>query len=100
MIVQEYVQIDGQWQEIRKYYRFPVELPRTDSLRPGRQECPGCGQRFTAMLLREHECLGGREGYPRLSRVYLRTRLAHAPELIRAYIDSRGHPVTETDARS
>ena len=98
MLITEYARIQAEWQPLREYYWFPVPVP---AIRPGprvvkRQPCPGCGARLTALNQREHECLGGRDPYPRLTQRRLRTRLAHDEQLMQEYIATRSHATVST----
>jgi len=97
MLVTEYAHQAGQWQTIRQYYRFAPDLPQDDNLRPPRDPCPGCGRPLSAPVLRTHECLGGREGYPRIPQVKVRIRLQRDQALINEYIRARGHRTVSTE---
>lgn len=97
MKITEYARLDSQWQEIRQYYWFPAPVPDSDLIRQPRAPCPGCGRALSNPALRQHECLGGRTGWPRITGARVRTRLEQDPQLLREYIRTRRHPVLESD---
>ena len=70
MLVKVFQKQPEGWQQITQYYRFhrdyiyDADLPLR--LRP-KEPCPGCGKVMTSLVNKDHRCLGGAEGWPRIS---------------------------------
>jgi predicted RNA-binding Zn-ribbon protein involved in translation (DUF1610 family) len=72
MKITEYQRFDHVWIQSREYYRFPQDRDEQEELegvRVTRERfpCPGCGELFTRIASRAHECRGGTEAYPRIN---------------------------------